>query len=120
MDPLHEPRDRARERALLALACALILAASTRVTLPLVIFAAVVGLLALPMSSLIAWLSRFDPRPSEGDDDDGTFTEEDELEPHAGGDDPAWGEVVPFVRIPAEPLPRPIRPEPAPDERLRA
>lgn len=101
--PAHEPRDRAPERALLALACALILAASTRVTLPLVIFVAVVGLLALPMSSLIAWLSRFDPRPRDGDDDDGTFAGED--------DPPAWGEWVARAPEPAEPLPRPIRPE---------
>jgi len=107
MESPDEPRDRAPERALIALACALILAASTRVTLPLVIFAAVVGVLALPMSSLIAWLSRLDARPP--DDDDGPFAGEDG--PHAVGGDPAWCDVVPFVRVPAEPLPRPVRPE---------
>lgn len=102
MDALEEAPDPTRERALVALAAALILAASSRVAVPLLFFAAVVGMLALPMSGLIAWLSRYDAAPS--DDDGGTFGGGD-------GDSEPWGEVVPFVGVPAEPLPRPLRPQ---------
>lgn len=112
----HDRRDRAPERALVALASALILVASTRVALPLVIFVVTIGLLALPMSSLIAWLSRFDPSPP-GDDDDGAFAGPDG--PQAADGDGAAGGVVAFVREPAEPLPRPIRPIAPEEPRLR-
>lgn len=104
----HETRG-TPERALVALAGALMLLASTRVTLPLVVFAVVVAVLALPMSSLIAWLSRFDARPAGGDDD-GTFDEAEggALDPAAAA---APDDVVTLARTPAEPLPRPIRPD---------
>ncbi len=94
-------RDEARpERALALLAGLLILAASGRVALPLVVFVALVALLAAPMSSVIAWLSRFDGRP-QGDEEtaegDGLAQDRPELE-------------VPFVHARIDPLPRPVRP----------
>lgn len=85
-----EPREASPERALILLAGALILAASSRVALPLAIFAVVVVVLALPMSGLIAWLSRFDPQPDVED--------EEPLD------------LPPLTVLHADPLPRPVRP----------
>ncbi len=94
-------RDEARpERALALLAGLLILAASGRIALPLVVFVALVALLAAPMSSIIAWLSRFDGPPEGGDEaleDDLLVEERSQAE-------------MPFVRARIDPVPRPIRP----------
>lgn len=95
----REPAERTPERALIALALAMIVAASTRVALPLIVLAAVVGILALPMSSLIAWLSRLDPRPPAGEDD-----------PICTADGDPDDTPLPLTRMRTEPLPRPVRP----------
>jgi hypothetical protein len=85
-----EARDTAPERALVLLAGALILAASSRVAVPLAVFSLVVLVLAIPVSGLIAWLSRFDPVPDSEDD--------------------AAPLDVPVTLLSVEPLPRPVRP----------
>ncbi len=89
-DTQTETRESSPERALLLLAGALILAASSRVAVPLTIFALVVLALALPMSGLIAWLSRFDPLPDVEDEE------------------PV--DLPPLTVLHADPLPRPVRP----------